>query len=135
MYQFFNGNCLRKHDIKLAIRSLYEGRCALIKVYTAQNPLEAHIVRNRLEAEGIACIIRGASLWSARGELPVTSDTLPTIWLYDDADLETAQAIIAGDQEFEMADEFESGEWRCLSCGEHHEPQFTLCWKCGSERL
>ena len=107
----------------------------MIKVYTAQNPLEAHIVRSRLESEGIACLVRGASLWSVRGELPVTMDTLPSIWLYHDEDVETAKAIIAGKQPLEPADPFESGEWRCLQCGESHEPQFSSCWNCGSEQF
>ena len=107
----------------------------MIKIYTAQNPLEAYIVKYRLESEGIASIIRGASLWSVRGELPITMDTLPTIWLYDAADLETANEIISGCRLPDAAGEFDTDSWRCLECGEPHEPQFASCWQCRNERL
>jgi len=28
----------------------------------------------------------------------------------------------------------EDAPWICTDCGEHHDPPFTSCWRCGAER-
>ncbi|MBW7990228.1 MAG: hypothetical protein FVQ84_09470 [Planctomycetes bacterium] len=103
------------------------------QVYIADDPTEAHLVKGILEQYGISCEIRGEALWGARGQLPLTSETLPTIWIIDDSRFEEAA---------ELAERFKNGtltsgsgtDWKCPECGEEVEGQFTECWQCGANR-
>ena len=107
------------------------------KVFIAQHPAEAHLVRGLLESRGIPALIRGESLFGARGEAPVTPDTLPSVWVADARHADEALAIIEGhttgaDSAVAHGDNTES--WTCAKCGETVESQFSECWKCGTER-
>ena len=44
----------------------------LVTIYKAADGIQAHLIRNALEAEGISVFIRGEALMGAMGELPVT---------------------------------------------------------------
>lgn len=102
----------------------------MIKVYSAADPLQAHVLRGALEAVGIMAEVRRDSLFSTRGETPVTFDTLPQVWIPDEADLELARDIV---RQFEAKDAGPAGvNWTCPSCGEAVEPQFDRCWRCGA---
>jgi hypothetical protein len=66
---------------------------------------------------------------AAYGELPMTFDTLPSIWLAPGdrarARQRIEQALYGG----------ASGlSWVCPECLETLEPQFTECWRCGAAR-
>jgi hypothetical protein len=104
------------------------------RVFVAQHPTEAYFVKDLLEAEGIDAEVRGEALFGMRGEAPVTPDTLPSVWVPEDTQVEKALAVIddyrRGDGQAAAADEL----WRCPRCGEEIESQFTVCWKCGSAR-
>ncbi len=86
------------------------------QVYIADDPTEAHLVKGILEQFGISCEVRGEALWIARGQLPLTSETLPTIWVIDDNRFEEAM---------ELAERFKNGtltsgsgrDWKCPECG------------------
>jgi hypothetical protein len=103
------------------------------QLYIADDPTEAHLVKGILEQYGISCEIRGEALWIARGQLPLTSETLPTIWIIDDNRYEEAT---------ELTERFKNGtltentgaNWKCPECGEEVEGQFTECWQCGANR-
>ena len=103
------------------------------QVYIADDPTEAHLVKGILERYGISCEIRGESLWIARGQLPLTSETLPTIWIMDESKFDEAK---------ELTERFNKGTltsnssraWRCPECGEVVEGQFTDCWQCGASQ-
>ena len=104
------------------------------KVYTARNPTDAHFFKGLLESSGIEAQVQGEDLFGARGELPLTPDTLPSIWVRNDEDYDRAVEIIA-----ELARRKESageiGEtWQCAACGVTHPDQFTQCWQCGADR-
>lgn len=101
------------------------------KIYTAPNPAEAHLVRGLLESYGIHSEVRGESLFSVRGELPMFGETSPTVWVLLEKDVPEAIKII---QEYEANDAESNSEqvWEC-SCGEVHQVQFTACWNCGKE--
>ncbi|HPR64038.1 MAG TPA: DUF2007 domain-containing protein [Thermoanaerobaculia bacterium] len=104
------------------------------QVFIARHPAEAHIVRGILESRGISAEVRGEDLWGARGELPVTFDTLPSVWIHDDEREGEAAEIL---KEFGKPDRDESGvrdDWVCPNCHESLEGQFTDCWKCGTSR-
>jgi len=51
------------------------------------DPLEAHFVRSLLERQGIAAEVRGEALFGLRPEIGISSDTLPVVWITEDAQL------------------------------------------------
>lgn len=106
----------------------------MLQVYIAQHPTEAHFVKGLLETHHISCRVKGEILFSARGEIPLTTETAPSVWIYDEAKFEDARLII---KEYENSINQESPvgkTWVCESCGEEHEVQFTSCWKCGKSK-
>ncbi len=98
-------------------------------LYNARHVADAHFIRNLLEGEGIAAIVRGEFLASGIGELP--ADVL-AVWILDDAELTRAEALLRDLSRGRMA----AGKtpWTCTGCGERLEAQFTECWKCGAAR-
>jgi hypothetical protein len=65
------------------------------KVFVAHDPMEAHFVRGLLEREGIAAEVQGEALFGLRPEIGITSDTLPAVWITEDAQLKTALEFVA----------------------------------------
>ena len=100
------------------------------KVFVAAHPAEAYMVKGLLESEGIEAIVRGEALFSARGLISVTQDTLPSVWVLDPHDAECAVAIIAAPQTALAAGRKERS-WRCPTCNEFISPEFVVCWQCG----
>lgn len=99
------------------------------KIYTAADPLQAHVLRGALEAVGITAEVRGGFLFGARGETPVTVDTAPTVWVAADADPEAVETVVR-EIDAVPTSQGPKGTWRC-ECGEVVEDQFSECWKCG----
>lgn len=102
----------------------------MIRVYSAQHPTEAHYVKGLLELAGIECTVRGEALFGARGELPITLETAPSVWIYDDAQLGEAQAIVQEYENLATVDTASGTMWTCPACLEESEEQFTACWNC-----
>ena len=102
----------------------------LVRAYVARNLAEAHLIAGFLQAEGITCEVRGEHLMGAYGELPITFDTLPSIWVAPDDRLKARQRI---DQALHGRTAGAIG-WVCPNCLERLEPQFTACWSCGTPR-
>ena len=63
------------------------------QVFVARNPPEAHLVKGLLESRGIRAEVRGEALWGTRGEVPLTPDTLPTVWVDDPRAPEAARIV------------------------------------------
>jgi hypothetical protein len=127
------------------------------KVYSADNPLLAQLVLGLLQQNGIPAVIQGDALWSARGELPFTPDSAPSVWVTQDEDADRALTLIQANlapanplncancgynlyglitprcpecgTPFRMLQ-----SWACPACGRTIEGQFTECWKCGTSR-
>lgn len=102
------------------------------KVFTAQNPTEAHFVMGLLQAEGLDAEVRKESLFTTVGGAGALVGMLPEVWALNPDQITQARAIV---------DRYASGKinaspamppWTCAQCGESHEPQFTSCWKCGA---
>lgn len=92
------------------------------------------MIKGMLEAQGIECEVRGDVLFGARGELPLTPETAPSVWVVEEKRYKDARRVI---QRYELANagKLSSGEkWSCSTCGETLEEQFTHCWKCGRPR-
>lgn len=104
------------------------------QIYSAEHPTEAYMIKGMLEAQGIECEVRGDVLFGARGELPLTPETAPSVWVVEEKRYKDARRFI---ERYELANagKLDSGEkWSCSTCGETLEEQFTHCWKCGRPR-
>ncbi|MGO2508145.1 MAG: putative signal transducing protein [Vibrio hibernica] len=102
-----------------------------MKIYSASTPIEAHIVCGLLQSQGVEVKVYAEDLFSLKGEIPLTSETDPYIWLLNAQDETLARNII---QDYE-SEESEGGiNWQCSSCGEIVEPQFSICWNCEREK-
>ncbi len=75
----------------------------MILVYSCWTLPEAYIVKNRLEAEGIPAIVQNENLNSVLGEIPITYQTTPQVWIVNEDDLERAEEILS--QSVAMEDE------------------------------
>jgi hypothetical protein len=64
------------------------------QVYLARDPLDAHLVERLLAGEGIRAVVRGDYLFGARGGIPITTDTGPSVWVVDDGDYESARTVV-----------------------------------------
>ena len=104
------------------------------QVFVAQHPTEAHFVQGLLEANGIVAEVHGESLFSARGEVPATPDTLPSVWVPDDDQASRASAVLAEDEARAESGTRHGVAWACPTCGEQIEFQFTEWWHCGAAR-
>jgi len=105
----------------------------LKKVYIAKNPADAHLLKGLLEGENIEAEVRGEFLYGVRGEVPITPDTCPSVWVMDDSDYDKAMELVSIFREGESTKPIGGEPWRC-SCGEENEGQFTECWSCGKAR-
>jgi len=99
-------------------------------IYRASDLLNAHVVAGLLKTNGIDCEVRGESLVGAIGELPLTDDVLPSVWLRDASQMQLALRLI---ERFEAPPNLAT-QWNCESRGEINEANFDICWKCHSEK-
>ncbi len=104
------------------------------KVYSAMNPTKAQLLRGILESEDIEAMVRGEFLWTARGEVPITTDTAPSVWIVNAEDYEHAMEIVEEFKAPENSDDLENKDWQCSKYNETNEGQFTECWNCGTPR-
>lgn len=100
------------------------------QVYASLSTLEIHHLRNLLQAGGIACRIRGESLVSAAGELPLPECAM-RLDIENDEDEPRAQELI---REMRAPARSAGPAWTCQACAEVLEAQFTACWHCGTSR-
>ena len=106
----------------------------MTKVFVAQHPAEAHLIAGLLTSSGIESEVRGEALFSARGEVPVTPATLPSVWVLDDGRAGEALQILEVRAAELAAGSVAGPPWNCENCGETVEGQFTACWNCNAER-
>lgn len=100
-----------------------------LHTFTLADRAEAGLLKELLEGEGIACLLRNEQLFAALGEIPFL-ECLPQLWVVDDEVWPRARLLL--DNWF--AGVADAGSWRCPSCGETLEGQFGACWQCGRER-
>ncbi len=100
-----------------------------MKIFIAQHPTEAHIVCGLLQQEGIPCEVRGEVLFSVRGEIPFEESSSPYVWLLNTQFEQRSKSLI---QAYLKPLDKNLPEWKCECCGEINEPQFGLCWNCGT---
>lgn len=90
-------------------------------IFVASHPIQAHVVRTFLEAEGIPAMVQGEHLSSMLGYAP--SLTVTVCVRADDA----SQALDLLGEFLEEADEFT----KCAECGQVLDGSTEQCWRCG----
>lgn len=93
-------------------------------IYSNENKLLVHNVKNILEAEGIDVFIKNEFAQGAMGEVAVF-DTWPELWINDEADFERASVIVDG-----VNSKANAAVWMCNNCQEVNDASFEVCWKC-----
>ncbi|MDX1631982.1 MAG: DUF2007 domain-containing protein [Thermoanaerobaculia bacterium] len=63
-------------------------------LYTAENPIDAHFVKGFLATAGIEAVVRGEHLFAIRGGVPMTEETLPSVWLVHEEQYDRARQIL-----------------------------------------
>lgn len=97
-------------------------------VFTAANPVEAHLCQQFLEEQGIEARVDGEILWMSRGEFPLNEATTPRVNVSHE---NAARAL-------ELIEQFRKGHletgvaesWVCPKCQERNPPGFQVCWHC-----
>lgn len=67
----------------------------MIEIYRAAHPVQAHLLRGILEAEGIEAAVIGEFGFNVRGEAPITTETLPRVAVTRQEDVARAREIAA----------------------------------------
>ena len=94
------------------------------QVYIAENLIEAHFVRGLLESKGITAVVREEAMIGG----------FPSVWVAADTNLALAQEVIMALSREQASIETQSEPWCCHKCKEKIQPQFSECWKCGTNR-
>ena len=97
------------------------------RVFSTELLAEVSHLRNVLEQNGIACVIRNEQLSGALGEVPFL-ECMPELWVVDDRRLAEAERILAE----QRAPAPPANDWFCRHCDEPNEGHFAACWNCGS---
>ena len=97
--------------------------------FTLADRAEAGLLKELLEREGVACLVRNEQLFAALGEIPVL-ECSPELWVIDDEVWPRAKSLL----ESWLKEDITSAPWVCPSCGEKLEGQFGSCWKCERTR-
>ncbi|MEN8180791.1 MAG: DUF2007 domain-containing protein [Pseudomonadota bacterium] len=101
------------------------------KLYEAADRIEAQVLKDHLQDEGVESVILGDYLSGAMGELP--ANIYPEVWVLDAKDMAKAQQILRDFTKSHIQRE-QNGDWRCLKCGEMVDAGFELCWNCATPR-
>lgn len=96
-------------------------------IFTSEDSVYLHHLKNMLEAKQIDCIIKNDRLGSIAGEVPV-GVCWPELWVRDAIHETWARELIAESQKYAE----ENKNWICEDCGEEHSSRFTDCWNCQS---
>lgn len=102
----------------------------MIKVYTSDDRVLVHHLKNILEAEGIECLVKNDQIHTLAGEVPAV-ECWPEVWVVQDDLAGRAESLI---REHTKETAATGSRWVCAKCGEEHEPQFSECWNCGAAR-
>jgi hypothetical protein len=97
------------------------------RIYSSSDLLEVELRKAFLANAGLRVEILHAASQGARGEVPVDIQLV----VLSENDIDRAIALL---KEFESGSVNSAAPWRCPSCGEECESQFSDCWKCGGSR-
>jgi Putative prokaryotic signal transducing protein len=98
-------------------------------VFTSIDLVAVSELKALLDNAGIACFLNNEVSSTLAGGIPM-AEAMPELWIEDDSRLEEALQIKKDWQ----SPNIQGSPWTCPKCGEKQEPQFTSCWKCGTQR-
>ena len=96
------------------------------RIFVALHRIEAYLLVDRLAHAGIKAHVFNEHASSIVGEVP-PDVAQPQVWLDDDADRASADAVLLAYQE----ERNRAGSTVCAKCSEENPATFELCWKCG----
>ena len=99
-------------------------------VYSAANPVDAHLCRQFLEEQGIDARVEGEILWQARGDLPPNESTNPTVSV-SSTQFEQARELVEQFEQEHLQSQSRSS-WTCSHCHEENPGSFEVCWNCNT---
>lgn len=101
------------------------------KVYSHESLVMINHLRNVLEAQGVAALVRNDRLMGVLGEVPFV-ECWPQLWVVRDHQTTRAEQLI-----LEALEEPDPAlvDWTCVACGEQVDAAFGLCWNCGAEPM
>jgi len=99
----------------------------MIKIYTADNLQDAHLLLGLLGVSGIDARILNASAQGALGEIPFSA-AYPEIWLVHARDAERARQVLTTFEQPTLG----TRPVICHGCGEENPVSFEICWNCGA---
>ena len=100
-----------------------------LHTFTLSDRAQASMLKEMLEGEGVACLLRNEQLFAALGEIPFL-ECFPELWVVDDEVWPRAKTLLDG----WLKEDAAAGAWTCAVCGEPSEGQFDSCWKCRAPR-
>lgn len=95
----------------------------MIPAYTAENSVEAYLVKGLLEARGLDAVVLDEHIGD-----------YPSVWVEPNSNVEIVRQVIVDFRYTNTMGEIQTGLWCCSICSEKIERQFTMCWQCGSNR-
>lgn len=102
----------------------------MIRVYTASNLPDAHIVANLLARAGVEARVFNENAQSGLGDIPF-GEAYPQVWVMDDKDADRARDLIRVHERTSA----NVGTVFCRACAEENPGNFETCWKCGQPLL
>ena len=103
----------------------------MLLVHTADNFLEAQLLKKLLEENEIDCISKGESSMgsgAAAGEIPPAL-MKNTLHIFDQKDEDKAKQLIKDYLNYSGLEK----DWVCQNCGETVEKEFAQCWNCSAD--
>ena len=99
------------------------------RVFASPDRAAVEIVRQLLREAGIGSTVFNESTGAILGDIPFFVAN-PEVWiLYDDQEADARQ-VVHDFETGEARDRLDRRPWRCPTCGEQIEGQFSQCWRC-----
>jgi hypothetical protein len=98
----------------------------LIRIYSAANLPEAHLLMGLLADAGIRARVLNEYAQGGMGEIPFPN-ACPEVWIEREADRERALAVV---RTYERRGP-DPAPRLCAHCGEENPGSFETCWRCG----
>jgi hypothetical protein len=100
----------------------------LKKIYTAINVIDAKMLQELLQEQGIETVVLNENINKIYEGIQYAIS--PELWVINDAEYQNAADLIEYYKKENDSYRENSGTWKCV-CGEEVENIFTECWNCG----
>ena len=107
-----------------------------VEVYVARDAAHARHALAALAAEQVPGKVVGEHLQTAAGDLGMSFNALPRIWVPGEHAARAQEVLAAFDATYGEGaeDEAPSPPWTCAACGEEIDGVYDACWQCQADR-